>query len=192
MSDRRIWWIAGVFAIVAISTQWVLWLRRETTADPFIGPPRSDYDITHFSMSALDAKGDLSFTVRAPRAVRNEGQGSFDIDAPRFVLRDAEGIDWNVRADRGWVREDGRELRLVGDVNLERKTPAPADAIALRSERLDAALDPNIITSPLAVTIERPGSILTGIGLVADIDAKRLQLKDQVNGRFEPRTRVAR
>jgi lipopolysaccharide export system protein LptC len=192
MNDRRIWWIALLLAAIAGTTQWLIWLRRESPVEPFIGPPRSDYDITNFSMSALDAKGALSFTVRAPRAARNPGQGTFDIDSPRFVLRDAEGVDWNVRAERGWVRADGRELRLVGDVNMERRTPKPADAIALRSERIHAQLDPNIITSPLAVTIERPGSILTGIGLHADIDHKRLMLKDQVNGRFEPRLRGTR
>lgn len=192
MTDRRIWWLAALLAVIAGSTQWLLWLRREMPSEPFIGPPRSDYDITNFSMSALDAKGDLSFTVRAPRAARNPGQGTFDIDAPQFVLRDAEGIDWNVRAHSGWVRADGRELRLVGDVNMERRTPVAADAIALRSERIHAQLDPNIITSTLAVTIERPGSILSGVGFHADLDRKRLQLKDQVHGSFEPRVRGSR
>ncbi len=192
MSDRRIWWIAIVLALIAGTTQWLLWLRRETPVEPFIGPPRSDYDITNFSMSVLDAKGTLSFKVRAPRAARNPGQGTFDIDSPQFVLRDAEGVDWNVRAKQGWVRADGRELRLVGDVNMERRTPVAADAIALRSERIHAQLDPNIITSTLAVTIERPGSILSGIGFHADIDRKRLMLKDQVHGRFEPRVRGSR
>ena len=105
------------------------------------------------------------------------------------MLRDAEGVDWNVRAKSGWVRADGRELRLVGDVNMERRTPVPSDAIALRSERIHAQLDPNILTSTLAVTIERPGSILSGIGLNADLDRKRLTLKDQVHGRFDARTR---
>jgi len=189
VTDRRIWWAAIALALIAGITQWLLWLRRETPVEQFIGPPRSDYDITDFSMSALDAKGALSFTVRAPRAARNPGQGTFDIEAPRFVLRDAEGVDWNVRAKSGWVRADGRELRLVGDVNMERRTPVPSDAIALRSERIHAQLDPNILTSTLAVTIERPGSILSGIGLNADLDRKRLTLKDQVHGRFDARTR---
>ncbi len=192
MNDRRIWWLAVLLAVVAGATQWLLWLRRETPNEPFIGPPRSDYDISNFSMSALDDKGMLSFTVHAPRAARNPGQGTFDIESPEFVLRDAEGIDWNVRARSGWVRADGRELRLFGDVNMERRTLVPADAIALRSERIDAQLDPNIITSTLAVTIERPGSILTGIGLHADIDRKRLMLKEKVHGRFEPRARGSR
>lgn len=188
MNERRLVAVTLLLALIAGVTQWLLWLRREPPVEPFTGPPRSDYDITDFSMSALDAKGALSFTVRAPRAARHPGAGTFDIDSPRFVLRDAEGVDWNVRAKRGWVRADGRELRLVGDVNMERRTPVAADAIALRSERIDAQLDPNIISSPLAVTIERPGSILTGIGLRAEIDHKRLLLKDQVHGRFSPRT----
>ncbi len=187
MNDRRLVAIALLLALVAGITQWMLWLRREPPVEPFIGPPRSDYDIIDFSMSALDAKGALAFTVRAPRAARHPGQGTFDIEAPRFVLRDAEGVDWNVRAKRGWVRADGRELSLSGDVNMERRTAVAADAIALRSERIDAQLDPNIISSPLAVTIERPGSILTGVGLRAELDHKRLMLKDQVHGRFSPR-----
>lgn len=182
------WGVAALLALVAVATQWLLWLRREAPDDPFVGPPRSDYDISNFSMSALDAEGELSFSVRAPRAARNPGPGSFDIDAPRMVLRDAEGIDWNVSANRGWVRADGRELRLLGDVQLMRRTDRPEAAIEMRSERIDAHLDPNLITSPLAVTIERPGSILTGIGLRADIDRKRIKLEDQVHGRFEPRT----
>lgn len=189
MTDRRIWWLAVLMAVVAGTTQWMLWLRREAPNEPFIGPPRSDYDISDFSMSALDENGMLAFTVRAPRAARNPGQGTFDIHSPEFVLRDAQGVNWNVSARSGWVRADGRELRLTGDVNMQRRTPVPEDAIALRSERIDAQLDPNIITSPVEVTIERPGSILTGIGLHADIDRKRLMLKEKVHGRFEPRLR---
>ena len=47
-------------------------------------------------------------------------------------------------------------------------------------------------STPAGPTIERPGSILSGIGLYADLDRKRLMLKDQVHGRFEPRMRGSR
>lgn len=192
MSNRRIVWVGVLLALIAAGTQWLVWLRREVPVETFVGPPRSDYDISDFSMSSLDKAGKLAFTVRAPRATRNPGLGTFDIESPHFVLRDAQGIDWDVRARHGWVRSDARELRLTGAVEMDRKTGEAADAVKLRSERIDATLDPNLITSPLEVTIERPGSILSGTGMHADIDRKRFALKDQVHGRFDPPARGTR
>ena len=45
---------AAVLAVFAALTQWILWLQSEPeSADSFIGPPRSDYTLSEFSLAAL-------------------------------------------------------------------------------------------------------------------------------------------
>ena len=44
---------AAALAVFAALTQWILWLQSEPeTTDSFIGPPRSDYTLSAFSLAA--------------------------------------------------------------------------------------------------------------------------------------------
>ena len=55
MIDRRLVLIIAMLAVFALATQAVVWFlapREEESA--FVGPPRSDYTLTDFTLDALD------------------------------------------------------------------------------------------------------------------------------------------
>jgi lipopolysaccharide export system protein LptC len=178
--------LAGVLALFAAITGWLVWLQDDGSAAPsFVGPPRSDYVLSDFTMTALDAEGKLAFTVEAPRLAKHPWLGTFAIDEPRFHIIDGNGDAWNASSRSAWVRADAKELRLVEAVAADRVPSASSKPVALRTERLTALLDSNRMTSDTAVTITQPGSILRGVGLDADLKQNQFTLLADVHARFE-------
>ena len=179
--------IAVLLGMLVALTQWLLWMRADGEhLDQFVGPSRSDYTLSSFAMTQLDDQGRLSFTVTAPRLARNDILGSFVIDEPRFRLRDGGGGEWDARSNAGWVRNDAKELRLEGDVLVKRKPRAADGPIEMRTDRITALMETSQLKSDSAVTIVRPGSILRGTGLDADLTARRFRLLNAVTARFAP------
>jgi lipopolysaccharide export system protein LptC len=191
--------MAVALAVVAAITQWLVWLRREPPPEPnFAGPPRSDYTLSDFRMSAMDAQGRLAFTVTAPRLARHPQLETFVIDTPVFDLRDRpadvegkaasddQADRWLVHATSAWVRADGRELRLEGAVDAQRQAREGVLPARIQSDYLVALLDERRLLSDRAVTLSQPGSILRGVGMLADLEQHQFTLQHEVNGRYDP------
>ena len=177
---------ATVLAVFAALTQWIVWLNRDLPEpDPFVGPPRSDYTLADFTLASFDEGGKLALTVVAPRLAKHPQLDSLEIDAPRMKLRDANGEDWNARSASGWVRGDGKEVRLQGAVEIVHPPTARRGPVKIEAERLTAFVDTSTLASDTAVTIVQPGSILRGTGLQADLKQKRFTLLNQVTARYE-------
>lgn len=180
--------IALVLAVIAGLTQWIAWLNADDEPfDSFVGPPRSDYTLSNFTLQSFDENGAFAFAVDAPRLNKHPYVGSFDIDDPAFRIRDAKGQDWRAKSKRGWISGNAKELRLTGSVELDRPAGAQTGPLEVRSEELVAHVDTNEVTSSAAVSIRQPGSILRGTGLAANLDTRRFQLKSRVSARFDPR-----
>jgi lipopolysaccharide export system protein LptC len=179
--------IAVLLGLLAGLTQWLIWLRADDgERDEFVGPSRSDYTLSSFAMTQLDDRGRLSFTVTAPRLARNDVVGDFVIDEPRFRLRDGGGGEWDAKSATGWIRADAKQLRLEGEVLVERKPKGDDGPIEVRTDRITASMETSTLTSDSAVTIVRPGSILRGTGLDADLTKRRFTLLSAVTATFQP------
>ncbi|HVF34570.1 MAG TPA: LPS export ABC transporter periplasmic protein LptC [Candidatus Saccharimonadia bacterium] len=180
--------VALVLAAFAGLTQWIVWLNRDDPkTETYVGPPRSDYTLDRFTLTSFDERGAFAFTVEAPRLARHPWLGSFEIDGPAFRIRDAGGEDWRARSTRGHVSGDGKTLKLVDKVELDRPKSAGKAPVSIRSDELTAHVDASLVTSNSAVTIMQPGSILAGTGLDADLEQKRFSLKQRVTARYEPK-----
>jgi lipopolysaccharide export system protein LptC len=175
--------------LAALASGWVVWLLREPAPAPqLVGPPRSDYFLTDFSMVALDAQGREAFAASGPRLARHPYAGTLEVEQPRFALPDPGGGQWLAEARTAWVSADAAELRLLQDVRVQ--APAPdGGAGVFRSERLDLFPRQRRLSTPLAVTVTGPGFILRGLGLEAELDTRRFHILDQATARYEPSPR---
>lgn len=179
---------AAALATFAALTQWILWLQREPpSADNFVGPPRSDYALSDFSLAAYRADGSFAFEVVAPRMTRHPWLGTFDVEKPRFRFVDGGGRAWNAHAAEGWVSKDAKEVRLVRDVHAERPATPDLDPLTIDGASLHALVEADRVSSDDAVTLRSPGSILRGTGLDADLRTGRFVLRSQVTGRYDPK-----
>ncbi|GHA77407.1 LPS export ABC transporter periplasmic protein LptC [Cognatilysobacter bugurensis] len=179
-------WLTVLLLGAALVTGWSVWHQRADAPVVAVGETRSDYVLEDFELVALDESGRESFTLRAPRLVRDPDQESLDIVTPVFKIPagpDASTGDWDVRAQRGWVSAGGDELRLRGDVQA-RSVDVDGRPVSMTTQQLNVFPETKRATSPVETTVRQPGLILNGQRLEAELDAKRVHLED-VKARYE-------
>lgn len=176
-----------VLLVAAVFSGWSAWKQRDVVEESVATPGRSDYLMREFEMISLDDKGQESITLRAPEMQRNASDQTFQIATPLFLLPDSKGQHWEMRSKTAWVSAKGDELRLSG--NVEGRSPeAAAVPTTFTTERLNVFPRKNLVTTEDAVTITRPGSILSGVGLEVNTQTKQYTLLSQVKTRYEPKS----
>ncbi len=179
--------VAVVLALAAVLSSWaVLRLQREAEPPPLVGPPRSDYTATDFELVMLDADGGESFVVTGPLLTRHPAVGTLSVDEPRFAVPDQHGKPWTARAADAWISADGSELRLTGDVQID-GPPGDAAALGLRGESLSIFPRENRAASDDVVTVLDGATILTGRGIRAQFDTRRVEFLSEVRIHHVPR-----
>ncbi|MGV8941482.1 MAG: LPS export ABC transporter periplasmic protein LptC [Lysobacter sp.] len=173
----------------AVFSAWSLLSNRGSTpaTDGALGG-RPDYVLNEFELVALNAQGKESFTLRAPQLTRDPDAETMDIAQPLFLIPPPEtgnGDAWKVRADTGWISAAGDELRLRGAVKAisDGRKDAPVTII---TEQLNVFPDADRVDSAVAVTIDRPGSILRGHGLEVNLANKQYTLRSEVRSHYVP------
>lgn len=184
--------IVTVLLIVgALVSGWSVWTQRNKDAAPTGAAARSDYVLIDFELTALNAQGKESFTLRAPRLARDPEQKTMDIATPLFLIPPGEGAGkdaWEVRAKNGWVSAEGDELKLRGDVRgVSSGLTGPATTLTTRE--LNVYPDARRASSPGQVVVSRPGSILSGRGLQLNLATKRYTFDSEVHHRYVPTAR---
>ncbi len=185
MSARQIA-LALLLAVAAIMTGWLLLREQERNATPrFTGPPRSDYQLQDFELASYADSGKLAFRLRAPRLSHDDVREAFHVERPVFQFFNSEGTAWNATSRRALINTRSKRIAMRDKVLVIQAAQAGGSEFRLETESLEADTDAKRITSSSAVTMRRPGSILQGIGLMADLDTRQFELAAAVRGRFE-------
>lgn len=188
--ERKTFLTIVVLTLVAVALQIVVWVFRphEPPRD-FVGPPRSDYTLSNFSIDALDDSGKLSFRVSGPRLTHKDEDGSIYVDTPDYTMLDNSGNVWKGTSDAAWVNKDGSIMRLDGHVEMHRQPSdkvTPADIITSdlttwpKEKRMETAA---------GVTMSDPDSVLSGTGMKSDLGLKVMELFANVHSTLQPKHR---
>ena len=172
--------IAMLLAVLA--SGWSVWTHSNVSPDQTVAK-RPDYILRNYEIVSLDSEGKEAFTLRGPELQRDVGAKSMTLITPLFLVPDRSGAYWEVRAKHGFVPEDGKELRLRGDVVATSPAQVPPPT---RIETAELNLFPraNRATSTVAVTVTRPGLTMRGRGLEADFNRKQVALLSDVHARY--------
>lgn len=184
--ERRYWIVVALLALVALGTEWLLWLGRDrTNAQTFAGPPRSDYTLDDFTLDALDAAGRRAFRVSGPRLARRGDDGSIFVETPAYALTDGSGHPWTGKSDSAWVDKDGETMKLLGHVEMHRAGDAQSEPLDLVTRDLTTYPKKKTMQTAAAATITSQGSILRGTGLHGDLNEKTLELLSDVSSTLQ-------
>jgi lipopolysaccharide export system protein LptC len=136
-------------AALALGLQILVWvLRPHDQVQAFVGPPRSDYTLTNFTIDALDDAGKLSFSVIGPRLAHREDVGSVYVTTPDYVMLDNSGNTWKGKSDSAWVNKDGTIMKLEGKVDMHRIPTATVDPLQLLTTDLTVFSTPKDKATP--------------------------------------------
>ena len=183
-------WRAGltiVLLLAAIACGWSVWTHSLGSTETTIST-RSDYVLHDFELVSLDSQGKESFTLRGPRLQRDPGAKSMTLDTPVFQVPDRHGNYWDVRALRGLVPDDGKQLQLRGRVVATSPEQVPPPT-RIEADELNLFPSENRASSSATVTVNRPGLTMRGRGLQADFDRQQVSLLSDVHTRYVPTSR---
>jgi lipopolysaccharide export system protein LptC len=188
MTDRRLWFVAALLALVGIALNIVLWITRQRTNEQtFAGPPRSDYTLTDFTLNALDAEGKLSFQTIGPWLARRGEDGSIFVTTPDYVIYDGNGHEWKGKSDSAWVNKDGTIMRLDGHAEMHRLAAQGVQPVDVVTRDLTTWPKDKKLETAAPATIIQPGSILRGTGMRGDLNTRELELLSDVHATIEPK-----
>jgi lipopolysaccharide export system protein LptC len=178
--------LAFALALAVLATAWMLLRNRELNAPPqFTGPPRSDYQLHTFELASYDKTGILSFRLESPRLTHDDARSAFHVDKPKFQFFNSDGKAWNAIGERAQIDTRSKQVALRDNVRLSQAQVGADDKFVLITQALDADTVNKKLRSDVTVTVQRPGSILRGVGMTADLDTKQFDLAAAVRGRFE-------
>ena len=174
-----------VLLLVAVLTGWAVLHHHAQDRVMVATSGRSDYELHAFELIALDKTGKESFTVRAPLLRETPGARTMELTTPLFLLPDTAGHYWQVRSNTGWVSEQRDQIRLRGAV-VTTNPPEDPRRITMNTEQLNVYPNTRKATSASVVTVTEPGLTMRGVGLDADLAAKRFTLLSQATARYVP------
>lgn len=191
MKDRRtLTWLAVLLVAAAITQLLVWWLRPPPQPVAIIGPPRSSYELDHFTLHAFGTDGKLAFTMTAPHLARREGNDSLYINAPKYFFVASDGSDWDGTSQYAWISADNNTVKLIGKVDMRRPpTHTVAEAEIHTADATVWTQDKRMATAAPSV-IQQPGSILRGTGMKADFNTRTLELLSDVHATLTPHSRT--
>lgn len=179
------WRIVLTIALLlgALVSGWSVWRNRTALTEETAASGRSDFVLHDYEIIALDKDGKEAFTVLGPLLLETPGKKTMEMETPLFLIPDPQGLHWTVQSKRGWVSEDREHIKLTGNVRAigPRNRPQPAK---IATQQLNVYPKTRRASSPVAVTITQPGSILRGRGLVVNLANKQYELQSQVRARY--------
>jgi len=186
--------LATIFtlAVLALGAQTLVWIfRPHEQAPAFVGPPRSDYTLTNFTVDALGDNGKLSFSVSGPRLTHKDEDSSVYVDTPDYVMLDNSGNLWKGKSDTAWVNKDGTIMKLQGHVQMHRQPSTKVQPVDIVTSDLTTWPKDKKMETAAAITLTDPDSILSGVGMKSDLGLKVLELFANAHSTLQPRHRDA-
>ena len=197
MIDRRLVLIIAMLAVVALATQAVVWFlapREEESA--FVGPPRSDYTLTDFTLDSLDEQGQHSFSMTAPRMARRQDDGSIYITTPDYDIVDNSGNVWKGTSESAWVNKDGTIMKLLGHVDMHRIATEKVTPVQILTRDLTVLSDPKVKNSQQPrerrmetaelTTVIDPTTVAHGVGMKANMTLKIVEFLSEFHSTTQP------
>lgn len=170
-----------VLAIVGVGSWW--WLNEQRGDDRKAVPQRHpDSYFRELGVTRHDQSGNPELRLDAEYAEHFE-------DEPWIHLRDFEAVslaedsDWQLRANEGRLSDDGVKLDARGSVVLSRT--GDADGMNLHTEQLSVNTETETAETSEHVTIMQGSSSISGRGMWASLADDRVQLKSEVQARYE-------
>ncbi|WP_158675280.1 LPS export ABC transporter periplasmic protein LptC [Thiohalobacter thiocyanaticus] len=187
MIRQRHWPALLLLALFAGLSGWIYQQATRGDAPETASAARHpDAFATGAVLSQFNAEGVLEYRLWADRMEHFPHDDSTELSRPYGELYRIDAPPWRIRARHGWVASEGEEIRLRGEVEIQRDgSPANrpveawSDSLDLWPERDYAATDDKItyITTDLRVE---------AVGMRARLDTGELELLSRVRGLHTP------
>ncbi|WP_295400305.1 LPS export ABC transporter periplasmic protein LptC [uncultured Thiocystis sp.] len=161
----RQWLLAACFAVSGLVAWWQLQSRPDEAPALNARPRLPDYVVLNFAAVETDEAGQPNRRLLADELRHFLDEDRSELDRPRMELFQPDGPPWKVRALEGLVLAGGDQVRLVGDVRLDREGDGQTRPAHLETEQIDIWRKPSLAETDRPVRIRSDGDLLTANGM---------------------------
>ncbi len=179
----RQWLLGIVFTLSGALAWWQIQIHPDEAAPTSQRPRLPDYVALNFTALETDTDGRPSRRLVADELRHYVDERISELSQPRLTLFQPDGPPWNARSEQGIVLAGGEQIRLSGDVRLDRQGDRQTRATHLETERLDVWRTQALAETDLPVRIHSDGDVLTAKGM-------QLWYAEPMRATFQGRTQI--
>lgn len=175
--------LGACFAVSGLLAWWQFQARPNETPALGVRPRLPDYVVQNFTAVETDESGKPSRRLTADELRHFVKEDRSELDHPRLELFQADSPSWKARGHEGLVLTGGDQVRMVGDVQLDRDGDGQTRPAHLETERIDVWRKQSLAETDLPVLIRSDGDLLTANGM-------RLWYAEPTRSTFHGRARI--
>lgn len=190
MGERLASWFAVLMlgAVLAASYWYAQTLQQSGAADSGrIGPV--DFFAEQAALTGFDALGRPHYRLFADRMTHYARSDDVDLTNPRLMSMRPDEAQLEATALIAHVVNNGARVLMQGDVVLTRAADATHAPMRMETERLLVLPDDDRFSTDDPVRLQSGEAHLTAVGMDYDNIARHVELHNQVNGTFPPRSK---
>ena len=185
MIERGSLWLP--LAILLVLAGLSFWIER-TVQLPVNGGDNGHADpegiMENFNALRTNLDGQPQYRLSARRLKHYSNSKLTELEAPRFTQLDARSGGVVVQARNATVSPDGKEIDLVGDVQVDSQNQPGKQAMSLRTARLLVFPDQNLLRAPGSVQVSDAALSLTAGAMEYRTDRRTIKLTGRVKARY--------
>ena len=178
----------GLMLALALLTFYLERAVRDEEGHPALRRHDPDYVVSNFTTTTFNRDGATEGVLSAARMVHYPDDDSTELVRPRLVQSKPAEPRLTVTADRGALSRDGDEIFLYDNVVLVREPEPGRPAARLTTSFLHVVRDRSLVRTDRHVDIVEDRRRLSGRGMEYNNELRSMVLRENVRGRFEPKT----
>lgn len=194
-------WLPTLLMMLFTLGTW--WLVRSAPKPPDASAARQltagepDYFMRGFAMREFDDSGQLRSQLTGEEGQHYPASSTLDVREPRLRFTDKQGRLTTASARRAEARDDGSEVRLLGNARVERQANRTANGseqprLSFEGEYLQTFIDAKRVLSDQPVRLQRGADVFTANSMNYDDKTGVANLKGHVHGIIQPAAKTSR
>ena len=163
--SRRQLLLALLFGALALAAWWKFQQRPAEESPPATRPRLPDYIVRDFTAVETEADGRPIRHLVAAELRHYLREDLSELDQPRLDLFQTDGPPWHAQARQGLVFAKGEQVRLIGEVHLDRAGDARVRPAHLETEQLDIRPKQSLAETDLPVRLDSDGDSVEANGM---------------------------
>jgi lipopolysaccharide export system protein LptC len=178
----------GLMLALALLTFYLERTVREEEGHPALRRHDPDYIVTNFTTTTYDKTGAVESRLSATRMLHYPDDDSTELVSPRLVQSKTAKPRITVTAERGALSREGDEVFLYDNVVMVRDPEGGRPSAQLTTSFLHIVQPSSLVRTDRDVVLVEDRRRLTGRGMEYHYESRQFQLRENVRGRFEPKT----
>jgi len=192
MSTRQ-YIITTLLLLAACIGTWLLREALENRAVPLTGSNHPDSYMNDVVATQMDEQGKLKDELQAPLLVHFPVGNTTNITSPHFIIynSDSTGEPWHITANYGQAHDGINILELWDHVKLTQPAGSKNTATTMVTTAMTIFPKQQYAQTQQPVKVWQMGSVVTSVGLHADLKTGEIDLLSQARGKYQPETGTA-